>query len=52
MSLEYFPSLMMGKNKTFHDLNEIMKKLMSRLLMWVNCFHLLKNVRDKYAKFS
>ena len=23
----------------FHDLNEIMKKLMSTSLMWVNCFH-------------
>ena len=41
-----------SRNKIFHDLNEIMKKLMSTSLMWVNCFSLIKNVRDKHAKVS
>ena len=39
-------SLMMRRNKIFHELNEIMKKLMSTPLMWVNRFSLINNVRD------
>ena len=39
-------SLMMRRNKIFHELNEIMKKLMSTPLMWVNRFSLIKNIRD------
>ena len=52
MPWEYLPSLMRRRNKIFHDHNEIMKKLMSTSLTWVNCFPLIKNVRDKHAKIS
>ena len=42
MPWQYLPSLMMKKSNIFHDFNEIMKRLMSTLLMWVNCFSLIK----------
>ena len=45
-------TLMMGKNKIFHDLNEIMKKLMSTSLMLLKRFLLIKYIRDKHAKIS
>ena len=45
-------TLDMRRNKIFHDLNEIMKRLMSTSLMWVNCFSLIKNVGDKHEKIS
>ena len=49
MIWEYLPSLIMKKNKIFHDFNETMKELMSTLLMWVKCFLLIKNVQAKIS---
>ena len=43
----YLPSLLMRRNKMFHDLNEIMKKkVISTSLMWFNYFSLIKNMSE------